>query len=159
MGLHYILKNLVNPGTYARILFVDFSSAFNNIIPDTLNKLTQLSVPPPSLLKFADDTTVIGLIQDGDDSTYRQEVEQLAVSQQIRYKKTATDCSVFLKGDVQTDCNRTAERTIVVHLPNLQDNSRVKKWEGLSGMAVYSMWGNRMRAEFVDINFKPQSEK
>ncbi|XP_060774173.1 claudin-10 isoform X2 [Neoarius graeffei] len=27
---------------------------------------------------------------------------------------------------------------------------------GLSGMAVYSMWGNRMRAEFVDINYKPQ---
>ncbi len=31
------------------------------------------------LLKFADDTTVIGLIKDGDESAYRQEVEQLAV--------------------------------------------------------------------------------
>ncbi len=31
------------------------------------------------LLKFADDTTIIGLIQDGDESAYRQEVEQLAV--------------------------------------------------------------------------------
>ncbi|KAK3513271.1 hypothetical protein QTP70_009808 [Hemibagrus guttatus] len=30
------------------------------------------------LLKFADDTTVIGLIQDGDEPAYRQEVEQLA---------------------------------------------------------------------------------
>ncbi|KAK3517002.1 hypothetical protein QTP70_029966 [Hemibagrus guttatus] len=30
------------------------------------------------LLKFADDTTVIGLIQDGDESAYRQEIEQLA---------------------------------------------------------------------------------
>ncbi len=125
------------PGTYARILFVDFSSAFNTIIPDTLqNKLTQLSVPTsicqwitsfltdrqqlvrlgkcssntctistgapqgcvlspllfslytndctsknPSvkLLKFADDTTLIGLIQDGDESAYRQEVKELAV--------------------------------------------------------------------------------
>ncbi|KAK2857684.1 hypothetical protein Q7C36_005603 [Tachysurus vachellii] len=27
---------------------------------------------------------------------------------------------------------------------------------GLVGMALYSMWGNRMRAEFVDINYKPQ---
>ncbi len=46
MGLHYILQNLDRPGTYVRILFVDFSSAFNTIIPDTLqNKLTQLSVP------------------------------------------------------------------------------------------------------------------
>ncbi len=123
MGLHFILQHLDRPGTYVRILFVDFSSAFNKIIPDTLqNKLTQLSVPTsdclwitsfltdrqqlvrlekfsssthtistgapqgcvlspllfspytndyhqdPSvkLLKFADDTTLIGLIQNGD---------------------------------------------------------------------------------------------
>ncbi len=137
MGLHYILQHLDKPGTYARILFVDFSSAFNTIIPDTLqNKLTPLSVPTsicqwitsfltdrqqlvrlgnfssntctirtgapqgcvlspllfslytndctskdPSvkLLKFADDTTLIGLIQDGDESAYRQEVKELAV--------------------------------------------------------------------------------
>ncbi len=45
-GLHFILQHLDRPGTYVRILFVDFSSAFNTIIPDTLqNKLTQLSVP------------------------------------------------------------------------------------------------------------------
>ncbi len=136
MGLHFILQHLDRPGTYVRILFVDFSSAFNTIIPDTLqNKLTQLSVPTsicqwitsfltdrqqlvrlekfssstrtistgapqgcvlspllfslymndctskdPSvkLLKFADDTTLIGLIQDGDDFAYRQEVKELA---------------------------------------------------------------------------------
>ncbi len=124
-------------GTYVMILFVDFSSAFNTIIPDTLqNKMTQLSVPTsicqcitrfltdrqrvvrlgkytsstrtistgapqgcvlspllfslcmndctskyPSvkLLKFADDTTLIGLIQDVDESAYRQEVKELAV--------------------------------------------------------------------------------
>ncbi len=35
--------------------------------------------PSFKLLKFADDTTVIGLIQDGDESAYRQEVEQLAI--------------------------------------------------------------------------------
>ncbi len=137
MGLHFILQHLDRPGTYVRILFVDFSSAFNTIIPDTLqNKLTQLSVPTstcqwinsfltdrqqlvrlgkfssstrtistgapqgcvlysllfslytndctskdPSvkLLKFADDTTLIGFIQDGDKSAYRQEVKELAV--------------------------------------------------------------------------------
>ncbi len=137
MGLHFILQHLDRPGTYVRILFVDFSSAFNTIIPDTLqNKLTQLSIPTsicqwitsfltdrqqlvrlgkfssstctistgapqgcvlspllfslytndctskdPSvkLLKFADDTTLIGLIQDGDESAYRQEIKELAV--------------------------------------------------------------------------------
>ncbi|KAM9355553.1 BCL2 modifying factor 1 isoform 1-T2 [Pholidichthys leucotaenia] len=135
MGLHYILQHLDSPGTYARILFVDFSSAFNTIIPGILHqKLLQLKVPPstcqwissfltdrwqqvklgrftsssrkistgapqgcvlspllfslysndctsedPSvkLLKFADDTTVIGLIRDDDESAYRREVEQL----------------------------------------------------------------------------------
>ncbi len=130
-------QHLDKPGTCARILFVDFCSAFNTIIPDTLqNKLTQLSVPTsicqwitsfltdrqqlvrlgkfssntctistgapqgcvlspllfslytndctstdPSvkLLKFVDDTTVISLIQDGDEFAYRQEVKELAV--------------------------------------------------------------------------------
>ncbi len=137
MGLHYILQHLDKPGTYVRILFLDFSSAFNTIIPNLLlSKLTQLSVPTsmcqwiisfltdrqqlvrlgkfssstcmistgapqgcvlspllfslytndctskdPSvkLLKFADDTTLIGLNQDGDESAYRQEVKELAV--------------------------------------------------------------------------------
>ncbi len=137
MGLHYVLQHLDRPGTYVRILFVDFSSAFNTFIPNNLlPKLTQLSMPTsicqwitsfltdsqqlvrlgkytsstrtistgapqgcvlspllfslytndctskdPSvkLLKFADDTTVTGLIQDGDESAYRQEVKELSV--------------------------------------------------------------------------------
>ncbi len=46
MGLHYVLQHLDRPGTYVRILFVDFSWAFNTIIPNRLlPKLTQLSVP------------------------------------------------------------------------------------------------------------------
>ncbi len=46
MGLHYVLQHLDRPGAYVRILFVDFSSAFNTIIPNRLlPKLTQLSVP------------------------------------------------------------------------------------------------------------------
>ncbi|XDV14330.1 hypothetical protein PO909_014601 [Leuciscus waleckii] len=135
IGLQYILHHLDSPGTYARILFVDFSSAFNTIIPEHLHqKLTQFSVPASTcqwitsflsdrqqyvrlgsnsskprsiitgapqgcvlspllvslytndctskhtsvkLLKFADYTTIIGLIRDGDESAYRQEVEQL----------------------------------------------------------------------------------
>nr|XP_049596350.1 uncharacterized protein LOC125980834 isoform X2 [Syngnathus scovelli] len=46
MGLHYILQHLDTPGKYARILFVDFSSAFHTIAPDILQqKLIQLAVP------------------------------------------------------------------------------------------------------------------
>ncbi|KAL0180402.1 hypothetical protein M9458_025844, partial [Cirrhinus mrigala] len=35
--------------------------------------------PSVKLLKFADDTTLIGLINDGDESAYRQEVKELRV--------------------------------------------------------------------------------
>ncbi len=43
MGMHYVLQYLERPGTYVRILFVDFSSAFNTIIPNhLLPKLTHL---------------------------------------------------------------------------------------------------------------------
>ena len=35
--------------------------------------------PSVRVLKFADDTTVIGLIQDGGKSAYRREVEQLVL--------------------------------------------------------------------------------
>ncbi len=46
MGLHNILQHLDKPGNYTRILFVDFSLAFNTIMPYLLSdKLTQLSVP------------------------------------------------------------------------------------------------------------------
>ncbi|KAK3537985.1 hypothetical protein QTP70_026510, partial [Hemibagrus guttatus] len=129
MALHFILQHLDSPGSYARILFVDFSSAFNTIIPALLrDKLFQLNVPDSmcswitdfltnrrqfvrlgthvsdlqhistgspqgcvlspllfslytngctsghqsvKLLKFADDTTLIGLISDGNESAYR----------------------------------------------------------------------------------------
>ncbi|XP_061643752.1 uncharacterized protein LOC133484744 [Phyllopteryx taeniolatus] len=135
MGLHFIQEHLDGTGTYARLLFVDFSSAFNTIIPELLSsKLLQLSVSPAvyqwiysflpgrtqqvrlgdttssthttssgapqgcvlsllpfscyrndctskhlavKLLKFADDTTVVGLIKDSDESAYNQEVERL----------------------------------------------------------------------------------
>ncbi|KAI5100978.1 hypothetical protein C0J45_9964 [Silurus meridionalis] len=47
MGLNYILQHLDCPGTYARILYVDFSSAFNTIIPGILHsKLLNLTIPP-----------------------------------------------------------------------------------------------------------------
>ncbi|KAK7930487.1 hypothetical protein WMY93_006882 [Mugilogobius chulae] len=44
LALHFILQHLDSPGTYARILFVDFSSAFNTILPALLqDKLSQLN--------------------------------------------------------------------------------------------------------------------
>ncbi|KAK3528499.1 hypothetical protein QTP70_000472 [Hemibagrus guttatus] len=135
MALHFILQHLDSPGSYSRILFVDFSFTFNMIIPALLrDKLFQLNVPDSmcswitnfltdrrqfvrlgthvsdfqhmstgspqgcvlspllfslytngctsghqsvKLLKFADDTTLIGLISDGDESAYRGEIDRL----------------------------------------------------------------------------------
>ncbi|KAK3553372.1 hypothetical protein QTP70_003538 [Hemibagrus guttatus] len=135
MALHFILQHLDSPGSYARILFVDFSPAFNTIVPALLrDKLFQLNVPDSmcswitdfltdrrqsvrlgthvsdfrnistgspqgcvlspllfslytngctsghqsvKLLKFAEDTTLIGLISDGDESVYRSEMDRL----------------------------------------------------------------------------------
>ncbi|KAK3542855.1 hypothetical protein QTP70_005441 [Hemibagrus guttatus] len=102
MGLHFILQHLDKSGTYVRLLFVDFNrhqlvklGKFKSNSRTTSTGAPQGCVlsplllslytndctstdPSVKLLKFADDTTVIGLIQDGDESAYRQEIEQLA---------------------------------------------------------------------------------
>ncbi len=133
--LHLALTHLENKDSYVRMLFTDFSSAFNTIIPQQLiNKLnllglnaslcnwildfltgrpqsvrvgrntsitTTLSTGAPQgcvlspllftllthdciakfssnhIIKFADDTTVVGLISNNDETPYREEVAQL----------------------------------------------------------------------------------
>lgn len=45
--VHLILQHLENPNAYARLLFVDFSSAFNTLQPELLlDKLVKLDVNP-----------------------------------------------------------------------------------------------------------------
>ncbi|KAK1802693.1 hypothetical protein P4O66_021191 [Electrophorus voltai] len=133
--LHLALTHLDKKGTYVRMLFIDFSSAFNTIIPQHLiGKLSLLglntshfnwildvltgrpqsvrigsstsntttlstgalqgSVLSPLLftllthdcaamhrsnhiIKFTDDTTVVGLINKDNESAYREEVQEL----------------------------------------------------------------------------------
>uniref|UniRef100_A0A669EHA4 Reverse transcriptase domain-containing protein n=1 Tax=Oreochromis niloticus TaxID=8128 RepID=A0A669EHA4_ORENI len=135
-ALHAVLSHLEQRQSYVRMLFVDYSSAFNTIIPDILiNKLVNLGLPPLTcawikdfltnrpqtvrlgphlsstrtlstgspqgcvlspllyslythdcspahnntlIIKFADDTTVVGLISKGDEAEYREEVLKLA---------------------------------------------------------------------------------
>ncbi len=134
--LHLALTHLENKDSYVRMLFIDFSSAFNTIITQQLiNKLnllglnnslcnwildfltrrpqsvrvghntsntTTLSTGVPQgcvlspllftllthdctakfssnhIIKFADETTVVGLISNNDETHYREEVAQLA---------------------------------------------------------------------------------
>ncbi|KAI5617232.1 gastrula zinc finger protein XlCGF28.1-like [Silurus asotus] len=92
--LHLALTHLDNKDSYVRMLFIDFSSAFNTIIPQHLiEKLSLLGLNtslcnfildflterPHSnhIIKFADDTTVVGLISKNDKSAYREEVQRL----------------------------------------------------------------------------------
>ena len=45
LGLHFVLQHLEKANTYARVLFIDFSSAFNTIVPSQLiQKLLSLNV-------------------------------------------------------------------------------------------------------------------
>ncbi|KAI5616827.1 gastrula zinc finger protein XlCGF28.1-like [Silurus asotus] len=105
-------------GNYTKMLFVDYSSAFNTIIPSTLtSKLEVLGLSLPlcqwisnfltdrpqavrgcvlspllfslythdcvatsnstTIIKFADDTVVVGLISNNDETAYLQEVKNL----------------------------------------------------------------------------------
>ncbi|KAK1791630.1 hypothetical protein P4O66_013631, partial [Electrophorus voltai] len=133
--LHLALTHLDKKGTYVRMLFIDFSSAFNTIVPQHLigklsllglntslcnwildfltvrpqsvqigsstSNTTTLSTGAPQgsvlspllftllthdcaamhssnhIIKFANDTTVVGLINKDNESAYREEVREL----------------------------------------------------------------------------------
>ncbi|KAI5629763.1 gastrula zinc finger protein XlCGF28.1-like [Silurus asotus] len=133
--LHLALTHLDNKDSYVRMQFIDFSSAFNTIIPqhlieklnllglntslcnwildflterpqsvrigNSISSTTTLSTGAPQScvlspllftlltqdcvamhssnrkIKFADDTTVVGLIIKNDESAYRKEVQRL----------------------------------------------------------------------------------
>ena len=55
MALHYVLSHLDTAGNYARILFVDFSSAFNTIRPPTLAHQLDLMKVPASTCRWITD--------------------------------------------------------------------------------------------------------
>ena len=154
--LHNLHQHLDKPGTYARILFVDFSSAFNTIQPHLLvSKLLNMTVNPkiidwifsfltnrpqrvligqavsdvlvtntgapqgcvlsPALftiytadcrtkescslqIKFADDTSLTGLICDSDETRYREAVAELVDwcdSNYLQLNVTKTEEMIF----------------------------------------------------------------
>ncbi|KAI5608791.1 gastrula zinc finger protein XlCGF28.1-like, partial [Silurus asotus] len=137
-ALHSALTHLDKSNTYIRMVFIDFSSAFNTVLPTVLiTKLSELGIctstcrwildfltnrppivshlnPQPSFstlilntgmpqgcvlspllyslfthdcaplynsnifIKYADDTTVVGQIENNDESAHREEIRNLA---------------------------------------------------------------------------------
>ena len=55
LGLFHVLNHLEGPDTYAMIFFVDYSSAFNTIIPSKLfEKIQKVGVPQSMCLSILD---------------------------------------------------------------------------------------------------------
>ena len=129
IALHTALSHLDRRNTYVRMLFIDYSSAFNNVVSSKLiNNLRTLGLNTSlcnwildfltgrpqvvrvgnnisatlilnteapqgcvfthdctarhnsnTIIKFTDDTTVVGLITDNDETAYMEEVRDLAV--------------------------------------------------------------------------------
>ncbi|KAK3539709.1 hypothetical protein QTP70_012032 [Hemibagrus guttatus] len=101
-ALHISLSHLEDKDTYIRMLFIDYSSTFNTVIPHKLtHKLFALPIlytlfthaciashKDNIILKFADDTAVI---TGGDESAYRRELASLVTWCENNYLTLNTD--------------------------------------------------------------------
>ncbi|KAM9817931.1 uncharacterized protein ACBT44_008375 [Syngnathus typhle] len=93
-ALHSALTHLERGDSYVRLLFVDFSSPSTPLCHNASSaNLTRWASVPTSatgywtssvrghsdnrIVKFADDTTLVGLITKGDETQYRLEVDLL----------------------------------------------------------------------------------
>ncbi|KAK3562224.1 hypothetical protein QTP86_031027, partial [Hemibagrus guttatus] len=111
MALHFILQHLDSTGSYARILWItDFLTDRRRFVRlgTHVSDLQHISTGSPQgcvlspllfslytngctsshqsvkLLRFADDTTVIGLISDGDKSAYRDEMDRTTITKELK---------------------------------------------------------------------------
>ncbi len=69
--------------------------------------------PSVKLLKFADDTTLIGLIQDSDESAYREEIKELAVWCSLNNLELNTLKRVEMLMDFSKNCPALPPLTIM----------------------------------------------
>ncbi len=198
--LHTALSHLENKNTYVRMLFVDYSSAFNTIVPATLVAKLQtlglnrslcswildfltgrsqvvrmgnntsspliLNTGAPQgcvlspllfslythyctathssnvIVKFADDTTVIGLITDNDETAYREEVSTLTKWCQENHLSLNIDKTKELVVDYRRQSRE--------HTPITIDKTpveRVQCWRRhISVSSSWDDWGSLERA-------------
>uniref|UniRef100_A0A8K9WXB8 Reverse transcriptase domain-containing protein n=1 Tax=Oncorhynchus mykiss TaxID=8022 RepID=A0A8K9WXB8_ONCMY len=185
IALNTALSHLDKRNTYVRMLFIDYSSAFNTIVPSKLITklrilglntslcnwiLDFLTVRPQlvrvgsntsamlilntgapqrcvlspllyslfthdciarhdskTIIKFADDTTVVGLITDNDETAYKEEVRDLARwCQNLSLNVTKTKEMI-----VDYRKRRTA------HAPILIDGAVVEQVESVKSLGVH----------------------
>ncbi len=142
--LYFVLQHLDRPGTYVRILFVDFSSAINTIIPDTpQNKLTQLSFPTSIcqwITSFLTDRQQVVRLGKFSSSTVRSALELLRAVLSPHCSSACTHTTAQLKTplssswSLQTTPHWSASfRTVT----SLLTDRRLRSW--LSG-AVLTTW-------------------
>ncbi|KAK2908186.1 hypothetical protein Q8A73_009259 [Channa argus] len=216
-SLHSALTQLDKKDSYVRMLFIDFSSAFNTIIPQQLiHKLVRLGlntslcnwlldfltgrpqavrvgsntsstitlntgapqgcVLSPLLftllthdctpshnsnlfIKFADDTTVVGLISNNDDTNYRSEVRRLA--------RWCSDNNLSLNVEKMKESVVDYRRALTQHAPLTINGANVERVSSTKFLGVHITedlsWTNNTAALAKKITaaslLPPQTEK
>uniref|UniRef100_A0A8C5DT67 Reverse transcriptase domain-containing protein n=1 Tax=Gouania willdenowi TaxID=441366 RepID=A0A8C5DT67_GOUWI len=186
-ALHSALTHLETKDAHVRMLFIDFSSAFNTIIPQQLiHKLDNLGLSTPMcnwlldfltgrpqavrvgsntsstimmntgapqgcvlspllftllthdcapssssnlFVKFADDTTVVGLINNNDESIYRSEVSRLA--------SWCKDNNLHLNVEKTKEIVVDFRRTHTQHAPLTIDGAAVERVSSTKFLGVH----------------------
>lgn len=185
--LHPALTHLDSDNSYVRMLFLDFSSAFNTIIPQQLiNKLRNLGLKTSlcnwvleilterqqkvqvgrnisrtitlntgapqgcvlslllftllthdcvphyntnHIVKFADDTTVVGLITGNDEANYRNEVNELV--------QWCGDNDLFLNVDKTKEIVVDFRRNRQQHLPLTINTATVERVRNIKFLGIH----------------------
>jgi hypothetical protein len=82
-----------------------------------------------TIIKFADDTTVVGLITDNDETAYREEVRDLAVL----CKDNNLSLNVIKRKEMIVDCRKRRTE----HAPILIDRAVVEHVERFKFLCVH----------------------
>ncbi len=105
---------------------------------------------PVKLLKFADETILIGFIQDGDESAYRQEVKELVVWCRLNNLELNTFKTVEMIVDFRRNPPALPPLTIIQvpghhHLlqPKVWHSHLLHCWKGRAEVALHFVrWGS-----------------